>query len=355
MRVLEIIQGFGRGGAEVSLVNRIRLKPSDVETLILNLRPALDNLSYTHDVKVINIMNGEFRKYFAIRKLMLDFNPDIVIIRTPRDLIYFVTLFSFLNRKSFLVFEVTSEISSEKFAKKYILNRLIPAFNKKVDLHIAVSQRVSQSRMCLNARKKVVHYTGGSVDLMASSALKEIEGVHFVHIGRLISLKRPLWALQRILAIGSEFRNSKSQITFVGDGPELIQMLNFIEVNRMEDIAFCIGQTDNVSKYLVKADVLVITSLSEGLPQTVYEAKLHGVRILTTPAGGTSEILGPRDLVSETFQEEEFERLLLTQLTLGKQNIENRKNAMRENSVFDSENCVSNFYDILKVNSNSSA
>src|SRR5690606_3426336 len=47
----------------------------------------------------------------------------------------------------------------------------------------------------------------------------------------------------------------------------------------------------NVSDYLVEFDILLMTSITEGLPLTIYEAFASHVPITSTKAGGIPEVI----------------------------------------------------------------
>ncbi len=59
---------------------------------------------------------------------------------------------------------------------------------------------------------------------------------------------------------------------------------------KMKDNFFLLGKTPDAYKYLKAFDVFTLTSLKEGLPYTLLEAKMAGVPIVATSVGGIPEM-----------------------------------------------------------------
>ena len=89
--------------------------------------------------------------------------------------------------------------------------------------------------------------------------LKNVENLHFVQIGRNMEHSIPI--LEDI-----ERLDLSHKITFM-------------------------GELENASVYLKQADISLITSKSEGLPQVIYESMYYNKPIVSTKAGGIPEII----------------------------------------------------------------
>ena len=59
------------------------------------------------------------------------------------------------------------------------------------------------------------------------------------------------------------------------------------------------GELNDVSDFLLRADLLVVPSLFEGLPILLLEAKHHKMPVLCTNVGGCPEVIGENDLRCE--------------------------------------------------------
>lgn len=104
-------------------------------------------------------------------------------------------------------------------------------------------------------------------------------------IGSLSSEKNPMLALSAVVAIPD------IEMRFVGSGPlgETLRM----ETRRraVEDRVTFVGSLPDVRPQLAWADVIVQTSLTEGLPGGLMEAAAAGVMSVASDVGGTREVV----------------------------------------------------------------
>jgi glycosyltransferase involved in cell wall biosynthesis len=78
----------------------------------------------------------------------------------------------------------------------------------------------------------------------------------------------------------------------VGGGPLLEALLDSARSLGIEKrISFC-GEVADVIPYLAAADVGVLASLSEGLPNAILEYMAAGLPVVSTDVGGVAELLG---------------------------------------------------------------
>jgi glycosyltransferase involved in cell wall biosynthesis len=351
MRVLEIVRGFGQGGAEVTLIRRIECAPADIETKYVNFLPQINMLTLPPSVSGVEFRNPILKFYSSrrfLRSILLGFKPDVIIVRTFHDLALFVLLYKTLTVGRTLVFDAASEVISERKSLKFVPASFISFLNSHVSLHIAVSNKVAKGAQCNGAKRVVVHYSGADVDLNAEPLMDPLEGPRFLLVGRLVDIKRPLWVITNIKTVASDMRKSKSVLTIVGEGILLEEVRRLVEKESLSDIVEVLGGVKRVDGYYANSDVLLIGSTYEGLPITVYEAKQFGLRVLTTPAGGTSEVLGVEDRVCKDFSEAEFCKLLIEQMQIGKVSDTEREKRILEYRKFSLSERVIEYYEKLR-------
>jgi glycosyltransferase involved in cell wall biosynthesis len=113
-----------------------------------------------------------------------------------------------------------------------------------------------------------------------------------VHVGRLVPGKR-LDVFLRALA-AARLAGGRVRGVVAGDGParaaaeKLARELGLGE----ESVAF-LGTRDDVPALLASADMFVLTSDDEGLPNALLEAMAAGLAVLTTPAGEAARLVEP--------------------------------------------------------------
>jgi glycosyltransferase involved in cell wall biosynthesis len=108
-------------------------------------------------------------------------------------------------------------------------------------------------------------------------------------VGRLHKVKGHEYFLQAAKKVLEDYQ----KVTFlvVGDG-ELMEPLK--EMSRdleIEDRVVFMGYSDSVSKVLQEVDIKVISSISEGIPLTLFEAMNAALPVVSTDVGGIKEIL----------------------------------------------------------------
>lgn len=82
-------------------------------------------------------------------------------------------------------------------------------------------------------------------------------------------------------------------ITFViiGDGPLKESLISYAESKGLEKDIIFTGFKNNVKELLPEFDVMLMTSISEGLPLTIYEAFASKIPVVSTDAGGIKEVV----------------------------------------------------------------
>jgi len=108
-------------------------------------------------------------------------------------------------------------------------------------------------------------------------------------IGRLSEEKGFNYLLEAIALLHRAGINIR--LVLVGDGPlkdKLQQLAVSLGIDR---IVLFIGYLANASQYLDCFDVLVISSLSEGLPITLLESMRAGIPVISTRVGGIPDVI----------------------------------------------------------------
>lgn len=89
-------------------------------------------------------------------------------------------------------------------------------------------------------------------------------------------------------------------ITFIGDGPGVVFLKNFVKKEHLENKVYFVGRIHEKNKYTEKlrnADIFVFPSKYEGLPRVLIEAMACGLPCLASPVGGIVELLDKEYLI----------------------------------------------------------
>jgi len=108
-------------------------------------------------------------------------------------------------------------------------------------------------------------------------------------IGRLNPEKGQLIFLRAMEKTARSFPDVKALI--IGDGQDRAMLEGFCREKGLSDHVVFLGHQEKMANYYQVLDLLVLPSLSEGLPNTVLEAMSFGVPVLATAVGGVPEII----------------------------------------------------------------
>ena len=113
---------------------------------------------------------------------------------------------------------------------------------------------------------------------------------HFVFLGRFNPQKCPAFAVDALAAI-ADLPNWR--LTMIGDGPLMPEVMERIAFHKLQDRITLTGWLDTaaVGEILKSADVLLMPSLSEGMPVAAVEALKHGLAIVGSDIPGLYDVI----------------------------------------------------------------
>ncbi|WP_417941811.1 glycosyltransferase family 4 protein [Flavobacterium sp. RS13.1] len=88
-------------------------------------------------------------------------------------------------------------------------------------------------------------------------------------------------------------KDSKLDLKFVivGDGPLKDELHKYSKKLKVEEHIIFMGYRSNIQQILPDFDIFLLTSETEGLPLTIYEAFASKIPVVATNAGGISEVI----------------------------------------------------------------
>lgn len=181
--------------------------------------------------------------------------------------------------------------------------RILSITDFMVDKVVAVSKAAGEQQVTRGVTKRVkleIIYNG--IEMSSFNLLpcfqkegfkKKLAVPHdhqvLISIGRLVAQKNHELLLRAFAGILSAMNNCT--LIVVGDGSLREQLKKLaIELGISDNIEF-LGTRTDVTELLAVADIFVLTSLWEGLPNVVLEAMAAGKPVLATAVGGTPEII----------------------------------------------------------------
>jgi glycosyltransferase involved in cell wall biosynthesis len=117
----------------------------------------------------------------------------------------------------------------------------------------------------------------------------EPEDLVVVQVARLDYLKDHATAIRTIERVARRW--PRARLVLVGDGPERGAIEDLVRQREMEGNVRLLGQRADVPRLLAASDIVLLTSISEGIPLTLIEAMAAGRPVMATRVGGVAEVV----------------------------------------------------------------
>jgi glycosyltransferase involved in cell wall biosynthesis len=108
-------------------------------------------------------------------------------------------------------------------------------------------------------------------------------------VGRLVPVKDHVVLLSAIAGVNES--GVAASMVIVGDGPLRGDLESRAHALGLERQVLFLGHRPDVDRILPALDVFALTSVSEGLPNTVLEAMATGLPVISTDVGGVDELV----------------------------------------------------------------
>lgn len=278
----------------------------EVTIICLSNEKIVDNESY----KIIRILRNQnliIRWIKTILKMISNGrNADTIFVNGLPMEAYIANLF--LRKK--LIRKVVGDWAWERGRNKGIINDSFDEFQKnKHNLHLEIAKfsrgwTATKADLVITPSvhlKNVVKNWGVSennlkviyngTNIQSKINKKENEVLHFITVGRLAPWKNIDKIIQAMAILNEKGFNFIFNI--VGNGPLNEKLKILVKELELENKIFFLGQknTEELNKIYLDSDIYIQASGYEGLPHVILEAINFNLSIISTPIGGTNEIL----------------------------------------------------------------
>jgi len=296
IRVLQILGGLNRGGAETMIMNIYRAIDKSKVQFDFIIHNATEN-AYVDEIESLGgkvyvfpkftIKNlFVYKKYW--KKFLREHNEYKILHSHVRS--YAIIIIRIAKRYGLKTIVHSHSTSNGKGIKSYIKGLLQFPIKKESDYLFACSKisgewlfgknnvHASNYRMIKNAidtsKYRVESSTREEYRRMFNANDKTVYG----HIGRLCEPKNHRFLLEIFKDIRKKDPNSLLMI--VGEGPYRSQIESWINQFGLEDSVIMTGARGDVPQLFSAMDIFLFPSLWEGLPVTVIEAQAAGLPCL---------------------------------------------------------------------------
>ena len=278
----------------------------EVTIICLSNEKIVDNESY----KIIRILRNQnlmIRWIKTIFKMISNGrNADTIFVNGLPMEAYIANLF--LRKK--LIRKIVGDWAWERGRNKGIINDSFDEFQKnKHNLHLEIAKfsrgwTATKADLVITPSvhlKNVVKNWGVSENnlkviyngtkIQSKITKKENEVLHFITVGRLAPWKNIDKIIQAMAILNEKGFNFIFNI--VGSGPLNKNLKILVKELKLENKIFFLGQknTEELNKIYLDSDIYIQASGYEGLPHVILEAINFNLSIISTPIGGTNEIL----------------------------------------------------------------
>lgn len=293
----------GCGGAEklsIDLAEVEQIKGRRVTLVFANLK---GDLAIPQDIKMINLNKDKASSaFFPLLKALPKENFTLFTTMYHCNIIccgvkILKSNFTLIIRESTSFNFYKNNFSPFKYFLLKILIQIFYPFAEKVifpseqmcklflkSLFFFPKKKIHVKRNPINTKK--------SLDLAEESIpriLWQKKARHvFINVGRLDKNKN-----QRAIIIAlNEFKEMNFELLLLGTGPEREKLKELVTELGLASKVHFLGFQDNPFKFLKVADTFILSSLSEGYPNVLVQAKLFNLNIISTDCPtGPAEIL----------------------------------------------------------------
>ena len=189
---------------------------------------------------------------------------------------------------------------------------------------------------------------------LSTSELIEFKRKYGSYILSVARLERPkdfITLLKAYKLLRDSNKNIECNLVIVGDGPDRVEIEQYIKDNNLTKHVFLVGSQEDVAKFYKCSKLFVLSTKSEGLGMVIIEAMKFGIPVVATDAP-----YGPRDIIRNNefgilvpVGDEKMLSLELQKLLLDPNSYNHYQNqSLKRYSDFRPEKIIADFYKILE-------
>lgn len=266
MKVIHCIGRLKSGGAETQLNILINQKNEGLQNIVVSYdnREADTNTSYYQ----IDYSKSIFKKWKAFYSICKKENPDIIHIWLPSVLyVYAIPSLFVSSKKLFAIRNIYRLDSLINFISFFLfgLSKNVVS-NSPLNCHSGAFGYIF-SKKNYTFIPNAIKYEVDEIQKLNASR-REQEKFQFLYVGRLVEQKN----IPVLLKALAQLPLKNWELSIVGQGEEGLELQKLTKNLGIADKVFFIDFTDDVESYYQKADVLVLPSFIEGMPNVAFEA-----------------------------------------------------------------------------------
>ena len=297
-RILHIVSGDLWGGAEAQMSMQIPAMISlghDVAVICFND----DVCARKYRELGITVFVAEESKGFrdllsTSRSLAAEYSPTVLVAHGYKETFLAWRISTWLSCPWISWFHGLSEGYSGLADVKSRMYEFVKLFlAKRFAARMIVVSKDAATRLGIadHSKTKVVYNVYQPAQDNQSLALDSFNRPALVSVGRLTAVKRFDRAINSFLNLFDVEKDLNANLYIIGEGPLEQELKDLVCKSSWNERVHFLGFKDNAARYIAAADVLLLSSDSEGVPTVMLEALYAQVPVVSTAVGGIPEVL----------------------------------------------------------------
>ena len=240
-------------------------KINAIKSIIASCKTLKIDLIHVHDSTALTCS--------LIAMKFLNYQPKLVLSRKRNNKIKPF----FLNKYKYSHPYITKIVSVSK-AVEAIFDDIITDKNRLLTIYDAIDVKKVMAKKNTKILHKEFNLPDGSLIIGNIAGLDDQKDL-FTFIDTAKKILQPKSDLPKI------------KFFIVGRGPKKEVLEQYIKENQLENDVILTGFRNDVLDILPEFDILLMTSIEEGLPLSIYEAFAAKIPVVSTDAGGIKEVV----------------------------------------------------------------
>lgn len=304
MKILMVINCLCKGGRErrlLELIRELKQKDQGYEIYLVALNDLID-YPIVYDLpiqfKIITKKDKkDFSLVFKLRRIIKDFNPDILHSWDVMSSAYLTAANLFINKTLVNGVIYNAAQNSDWYERDYFKVKLFTAIS---DITVANS-KAGIKAFNASSKKTICIYNGINLKRFENlKPLREVEldilkkekGDHY--IGTMVAAFENRKDYDTLLDAAIRICSSNKKMIFIliGRGTNRERLMQRVPAEMLNTQIYFPGVRDDIESILQITDVgLLITAPCEGLSNSIIEYMAAGKPVIATEGGGTDELV----------------------------------------------------------------
>lgn len=245
--------------------------------------------------KFLNVMIYFLKGGIRIKSI----SKNCCLIRALGDSCVHAVIGKYLSRKPLVVsyhYDLSGQIKRERGKIFGLLSSFVEFVSlRNADLIIALTKKLKNNALKITNNNVKIEVIPNGVDIkrfVVCTSKKNSNRKTLLFVGRIHPIKG-LKYLVNALCILKNKCGIKLDLLIIGDGEYKKNLVSLVSKYNLNNQVFFLGSIDNneIPLYYEKADIFVLPSLEEGMPNAILEAMASGVPIVAANVMGINDIL----------------------------------------------------------------